>query len=141
MASNNIFAFKPEVEVDIIIDHPDIPISILYRQMIFKNKYHRKIKMAKEEPERKWDKLTKKRKIDAETCEEFIKNLKLSKEGNWLNEKEEVDIAIEEYISEIRMEHEKETRTKKWVKDHFFELLIFELLIFWTILFNLFNML
>ena len=32
---------------------------------------------------------------------------------------EEADIAIENYIAEIRLELEQEQRTKKWVKDHF----------------------
>ena len=60
-------------------------------------------------------------KNEEETIKEFLTNCKISKEdGMWLTDEEEADHFILRYISEIRLEVEKEERTKKWVEEHFF---------------------
>ena len=69
--SPKIFSFKPEVEENIIITHPDLTIGLaevssLSREVIFKKKFGKKIEKRNEEREQIYKKKTRETKKNRE---------------------------------------------------------------------------
>ena len=118
------FKFKPEVEQDIIINHPDLTGDAEHifkeRKRIFDAKYEKQIITSIFMQYIKFNELQKKKRRNMnETCEQFVNGLNISKE-NWLNEDEESAVFVSHYVEQIRLEVEKQERCQQWVKDYFF---------------------
>ena len=123
MASNK-FAFKPEVEKDIMITHPDLvgdaENDFKVRKDIFDKKFSNKIVCAKfVHYSTEYKRREKKKKILKEEEEAALKLENISTK-NWLTDDEERALFVEHYVEEIRSEVDKKHRCETWVKEHFF---------------------
>ena len=124
--NNNIFKFKPEVEEDIIISHPDLTgkaeHSFEIRKKIFDEKYSRQILVNKITHEIYFEECLKekRKKIMEKELEALSAFDKFSGKFNWLTDDEERALFVEHYVSEIRLEVDKKQRCESWVKEHFF---------------------
>ena len=91
---------------------------IIYHQAWFDRKFGENIIKNKIYQHQLWMKRKKDLKSQTED-EDWIVNLKLSKEDIWLSDTEEADHFIEHYLSDIRLSSEKQQRCEAWVKEHF----------------------
>ena len=125
--SQSRFAFKPEIEQDIIITHPDLVGEAEYnfkkREEIFNNKYGRRILVGKITHEIFYEECLKEKRAkilkEEEAALKFIENFEQT-ENWWLSNDEERRLFVEHYVEEIRMEVDKRERCESWVKEHFF---------------------
>ena len=120
------FAFKPEIEENIVITHPDLigdaEHCLKKREEIFNVKYGRQILVTKITHEIIYEEYLKEKRAEIMKEEleaiKFIENFQ--KTEKWLSNDEERRLFIEHYVDEIRMEVDRRQRCESWVKEHFF---------------------
>ena len=123
-ATKNLFAFKPEIEENVIITHPDLigeaEHNFKLRKEKFDKKYSDQILVSKIIHLSTYEvKLKKKRQQILKEEEEAAALLKNISTHNWLTNDEERRLFVEHYVQEIRLEVEKKERCKQWVQEHF----------------------
>ena len=122
-SSKHIFKFKPEIEENIIITHPDLTGKAEHnfevRKEIFDKKYSSQILNGKMIHYSNYNyKLKEKRKQILQE-EEALELEKLSI-NNWLADDEEKALFIEHYVQEIRLEVDKKRTMRTMGKRPFF---------------------